>query len=108
MRRMLLVVLLVMGPAEAGRYVSPAEDGRDAVSAVAAQTPAPPQEGFVPVDDTDMQNQEQLPAAPLVAAAYGVAWAAVLIYVWFLWRRLAAVDRELTAMTRRLESGARR
>ena len=70
----------------------------------AAQPPA--QEGFVPVDQ--LQDQEQLPAAPLVAAAYGVAWGAVFIYVWFLWRRLARVERELAEVARRIEAGGRR
>ena len=40
----------------------------------------------MPVDQ--LPGQEQLPAAPLVAAAYGVAWAAVLIYLFSIWRRL--------------------
>lgn len=70
----------------------------------AAQPPA--QEGFVPVDQ--LPDQEQLPAAPLVAAAYGVAWGAVLVYVWFLWRRLARVERELADVARRIDAGARR
>ena len=73
-------------------------------SAIAAQTPA--QEGFVPVDQ--LEGQEQLPAAPLVAAAYGVAWAAVLVYVWTIWRRLGKVEQELADVSRRLQSGARR
>ena len=72
--------------------------------AFAGQPPA--QEGFVPVDQ--LPGQEQLPAAPLVAAAYGVAWAAVLVYVWTVWRRLAKVERELADVSRRLEPGARR
>lgn len=72
--------------------------------AFAGQPPAP--EGFVPVDQ--LPGQEQLPAAPLVAAAYGVAWAAVFVYVWTVWRRLAKVERELADVSRRLEPGARR
>ena len=71
---------------------------------LAAQTPQ--QEGFVPVDQ--LEGQEQLPAAPLVAAAYGVAWGAVLLYVWTVWRRLGKVERELAEVSRRVESGARR
>jgi CcmD family protein len=63
--------------------------------------PKPPaQEGFVPVDD--LPAQEQLPAAPLVAIAYGFAWAAILVYVWSLWRRLGRVEREFAALQRRL------
>jgi CcmD family protein len=75
------------------------------VLASGVQTPQPPaHEGFVPVDQ--LPGQEQLPAAPLVAAAYGVAWAVVLLYVWSLWRRLARVERELADVARRIESGA--
>jgi CcmD family protein len=73
-------------------------------SAITAQTPA--QEGFVPVDQ--LEGQEQLPAAPLVAAAYGVAWAAVLVYLWTIWRRLGKVEQELVDVSRRLQSGGRR
>ena len=72
-------------------------------SAVAAQTPA--QEGFVPVDQ--LEGQEQLPAAPLVAAAYGVAWGAVLFYVWTIWRRLHHVERELAEVSQRLQARPR-
>ena len=68
-----------------------------------AQTPA--QEGFVPVEQ--VEGQEQLPAAPLVAAAYGVAWGAVLVYVWTIWRRLGKVEQELADVSRRLQPGAR-
>ena len=69
-----------------------------------AQTPA--QEGFVPVEQ--LEGQEQMPAAPLVAAAYGVAWGAVLVYVWTMWRRLGKVEQELADVSRRLQPGARR
>ena len=68
-----------------------------------AQTPA--QEGFVPVDR--LPGQEELPAAPLVAAAYGVAWAAVLIYLFSIWKRLAAVEREMADVARRVSAGNR-
>lgn len=71
---------------------------------VVAQQPqprSPAQEGFVPVDQ--LPGQEELPATPLVAAAYGVAWAAVLIYLFSIWRRLAAVEREMTEVARRIE-----
>jgi len=69
-----------------------------------AQTPA--QEGFVPVDQ--LPGQEELPAAPLVAGAYGIAWAAVLIYLFSIWRRLGAVEREMADVVRRVQAGERR
>ena len=93
MRRILFVLVLLIGPVWAEHSV--------------AQTSQPPaHEGFVPVEN--LPNQEQLPAAPLVAAAYGVAWAAILIYVWFLWRRLARVERDLADVARRVNSGGGR
>ncbi|MEO6213568.1 MAG: hypothetical protein ABIP65_08070, partial [Vicinamibacterales bacterium] len=65
----------------------------------------PAQDGFVPVEQAG--NQEQLPATPLVAGAYGVAWGAVLLYVWTIWRRLARVERELAEVSRRVAAGRR-
>lgn len=76
---------------------------------VTAQTQKPPagQEGFVPIDELG-DVKEELPATPLIAAAYGIAWAAVLMYVFSLWRRLNQVERELTEVSRRLQPGARK
>lgn len=79
------------------------------VSPVDAQQPpavAAPEQGFVPV--TDLPAQEQLPAAPLVMGAYAVAWVAVFLYIWSLWRRLAGVEREIAAVSRRIDSGVAR
>ena len=85
--RTLLILLLLSGPG------------------LLAQTSQPQaQEGFVPVDQ--LPDQEQLPATPLVAAAYGVAWGAVFLYIWSLWRRLGRVERELAEVARRINSGA--
>ena len=75
------------------------------VSAVAsAQTPA--MDGFVPVtgDDPDV---ERIPAAPLVFAAYAFVWVAMIAYVFFLWRRLTRVERELADVTAKLEARRR-
>ena len=69
-----------------------------------AQPPTP--EGFVPVDQ--LPGQEEMPGAPLVAAAYAVAWAAVLIYLFSIWRRLEAVKREMAEVARRIDAGDRR
>jgi CcmD family protein len=74
---------------------------------LAAGQPPPGQEGFVRADTLPPQ-QEQLPAAPLVMAAYAVAWVAILLYVWSIWRRLGRVEREIADVTRRVEAGARR
>jgi CcmD family protein len=76
-----------------------------APSITSAQPPKPPQ-GFVPVDQ--LPNQEAIPATPLVAAAYAVAWVAVLIYLFSIWRRLNAVEREIGEVARRIEAQGRR
>lgn len=75
------------------------------VAPIAAQPPRAPQEGFVPIDQ--LPAPEAFPAAPLVIAAYAVAWVAILLYVWSVWRRLGRVERELREVARRLEPGAR-
>jgi CcmD family protein len=78
--------------------------------AIAAQRQPPPQtpaqEGFVPVDR--LPAQEQLPATPLVIGAYAVAWIAVFGYLVSIWARLGKVEREIQAVSRRVESEGRR
>ncbi len=79
-------------------------------SAAFAQQQPPPkpaaQDGFVPIDQ--LQPKEELPAAPLVMAAYAVAWLVVFAYVWSLWKRLQKVEAEIADVSRRVASGARR
>ncbi len=71
-----------------------------------AQQPAQ-QNDFVPLKDLPAQaQQEHLPAAPLVMAAYAFVWVALLVYVWSLWRRVGAVQKELTDLRRRAERKA--
>jgi CcmD family protein len=78
-----------------------------AVPAAAQQPPtSPAQEGFVPIDQ--LPPDESMPAAPLVIAAYAVAWVAILLYLWSIWQRLARVEREIGEVNRRIEAGARR
>ena len=75
-----------------------------AAALVLAQAPQPPPaapEGFVPVNS--MPQAEQLPAAPMVIAAYAVVWVVLMGYVWVLWGRLSRVERELTDLTRRVQ-----
>ena len=64
---------------------------------VAAQ-PQPPKD-FVAVDET--APGEQIPAIPLIAAAYGFIWVVLLGYVWSLGRRLQKVEGELTELESR-------
>ena len=74
-------------------------------AAASAQPPSPAQGGFVPIDQ--LPTAEPFPAAPLVIAAYAFVWLAVSVYVWSVWRRLDRVERELKAVTARVERGAR-
>jgi CcmD family protein len=96
----------------AGRLLTPAAIALTLVSGQATTLLAqqPPttaaQDGFVPVDES--KPQEQLPAAPLVIAAYSVAWVAIFGYVWSLWSRLSKVEREIAEVSRRVVAGSRR
>ena len=72
-----------------------------------AQQQQPPpktaaQEGFVPVED--LPPDDRLPAAPLLVGAYAVAWGAIFVYVWSLWRRLSRVEQEMAVLNRRVTS----
>ena len=56
-----------------------------------------PQSEFRPV--TEIPASEQLPAAPLVIAAYAFVWAAFIAYAWTMWRKVGKVEKELTALS---------
>jgi CcmD family protein len=103
----------------AGPLVLAATLAMSAAAAVAAQQPASPpggrpaagqqpqrQDEFVPVDE--LPPQEQVPAGPLLIAAYAIAWAAILVYVWSLWSRLSRVEKEIAEVSRRVDAQARR
>jgi CcmD family protein len=95
MRRFLLLTLLVIGPA---------------ISAQQPPAQPPPttaaQDGFLPIDQ--LAKKEEMPAAPLVMAAYAVAWLVIFGYVWSLWRRLHKVEVEIADVARRVASGSKR
>jgi CcmD family protein len=78
--------------------------GLFAVSVFAQQPPTPP-DGFVPA--SSLPGQEQLPAAPLVIAAYSIVWLLVLGYVWSVWNRIARAERELADVSRRIAAAQR-
>ncbi len=63
-------------------------------------------EGFVPV--TGAPPSEQIPAAPLVIAAYAFFLLLMVFYLWTIWRRVGKVETEMQALERRQsESGKR-
>jgi CcmD family protein len=68
---------------------------------IAAQATAAAQDEFVPLDS--LPPDEQLPAAPLVLAAYAMAWMIVLLYLWSIWQRLGRVEREMREVSARLK-----
>jgi hypothetical protein len=67
-----------------------------------AQPPAGAQGDFVPVKD--LPQQETIPAAPLVMGAYALVWAALLVYVWTVWRRLLKVEKDVQDLNARLSA----
>jgi CcmD family protein len=89
----LIAVVAMLGCATAGLHASWRQPG--------VQTEAA-REGYVPVKD--LPAAEQLPATPLVLGAYAVIWIGVFVYVWSVSRRLASVDRELSALRRMIET----
>ena len=76
------------------------------VDGAAAAAQAPAQDEFVPIDE--LPPQEQLPAAPLLIAAYSVAWLAVAGYLFSIWRRLGRVEHELARSSAACSSAGRR
>ena len=59
----------------------------------------PAQDEFIPMES--IPPEDQLPAAPLLVAAYALLWVAVIGYLWSIWRRMATVERELLDLSRR-------
>jgi CcmD family protein len=70
-----------------------------APAAFAVQTAPPGQSEYVPI--TDLPAAEQLPAAPLLIAAYAFVWMAVLVYLWTIWRRLGKVEAEMRELAQK-------
>jgi CcmD family protein len=70
-----------------------------APAALAVQTAPPGQSEYVPI--TDLPAAEQMPAAPLLIAAYAFVWMAVLVYLWTIWRRLGKVEEEMRELAQK-------
>ncbi len=74
-----------------------------AAPALAQQQPPPAgQDEYVPA--AQLPAVEQLPAAPMVIAAYGFVWVALLVYVWSIWRRVRRIEHEIAELARRVGS----
>jgi CcmD family protein len=85
--------------AQAAAPLAPAPAGQAA--------PQEPADQFVPVKA--LPQQDQLPAAPLLVAAYAFVWVTLLVYVWTIGRRLTKVEREIQELSSRVsEDGSRR
>jgi CcmD family protein len=61
-----------------------------------AMQPPAGQSEFVPM--SELPPGDQLRAAPLLIAAYAFVWAATMVYVWTVWRRLNRVETEMRAL----------
>ena len=66
---------------------------------VFAFQPPTPQGEFVPIDQ--LPPADQLPAAPLLIAAYAFVWAALMFYLWSIWRRLGKVEIDMRSLEQR-------
>jgi CcmD family protein len=62
------------------------------------------QDEFVPVN-APLNAQDAMPAPRLVAIAYGFIWIVLFGYLWSIRSRLAAVEREMDLVGRRVASG---
>ena len=71
--------------------------------AAASQPSQPPLEEFVPIDQ--LPEEDRLPAAPYLIAAYSIVWILAFGYFWSLARRFAAVERDLAGLARRVGDG---
>jgi hypothetical protein len=67
-------------------------------AAAAAAQPTPGQSEFAPA--STLPPLDTLPAGPMVIVAYGLVWAAVLAYVWYIWRRLQGVEHDIDRLER--------
>jgi CcmD family protein len=90
MRRLLLTLWLVAAAA---------------ARAFALQPPAAQSE-YVPVKD--LPPVDQLPAAPLLVAAYSFIWLVAMFYLWTIWRRLNKVEAEMRTLEQRQNRGGGR
>ncbi|SRR5579883_1435537 len=68
----------------------------------AESKPADNGEGWEQVNGQMMQPGESIPASTLVGAAYGFIWVMVAGFVYSVWRRTTAVERDLASLRARI------
>ena len=66
-----------------------------------ARPPAAAQDGFVPVT-APIDPKDTMPAPLLVGTAYAFIWIVLFAYLWSIRARLAAVEREMAAVSQRI------
>lgn len=74
-------------------------------TAGAAQPTQAAQDEFIPMGD--IPPEDRLPAAPLLVTAYSAVWAIAIGFLWTIWRRIGAVERKFTDVSRRLSEDGR-
>lgn len=67
---------------------------------------ATPAAAFAEYEKIEGRVRESIPAAPFLATAYAFIWAAVLVYVVLVARRLTRVQADMEDLRRRLDRGA--
>ncbi len=93
-------------PSDPRHYRRPTEE----VPAAKPSAPQPDKDGFVP-ESRPMNGptvDESIPAAPLVGAAYGFLWLAVLGYVVMTSRGLRKVESDLAELDAKLSKLAKK
>jgi hypothetical protein len=58
---------------------------------------------FVPA--SSLPPTEQMPAAPLLIAAYAAFLVLMMVYLWTIWRRIGKVEDDMQALARRQAGG---
>ncbi len=74
-----------------------------AAAARAQPAPARDSEGFEPVDGNMMTRGESIPAARLVAGAYGFILASLVVWIGSVAMRARRVEEELDDLRRKLD-----
>jgi CcmD family protein len=93
-----IVVLSLLGAGGQGLLAQTTAPVTQTPAVRAAQQEPPDQ--FVPVKS--LQQQDQLPAAPLLVAAYAFVWAVLFVYVWTIWRRMRKIEGEIQQLASRV------